>query len=169
MINSATVLNDIGWIRQASRCRSDIEEIRADVSALSFDHHIPNWRMQFIEDSATKSKIFPNYAKHHCRILVVFTVDVEAWGRPHSDLWENATFEDRDAYLDDMLSVMRGDKNLQRDRAMQAVGMAAGLAAASARRLGYEVEIIGRLDPAKIGNAIRIPETHSIASVLSLS
>ncbi|MDD3020011.1 MAG: hypothetical protein PHX61_03400 [Alphaproteobacteria bacterium] len=168
MTISAGVLTKQGWIRQSDNLHSDIEDITADVSALSFDHHIPNWHMYFIQDPLVKAHVFPDYVKHHCRMLIVFAVDTVAWGRPHPDLWDRVGFEDREAYLDDMFSIMRGDENLQRDRAMQSVGMAAGLAASSARRLDYEVEIINRLDAAKLANAIKIPETHEIAMVLSL-
>ncbi|MBE2191748.1 MAG: hypothetical protein IAE63_06170 [Alphaproteobacteria bacterium] len=157
-----------GWIHRPETSNDDLKTLCLELSSLTFDHHIANWRMVFITSNPVKSMIYPDCLSHGCEALAVFCVDVDAWGRRHDGLWDGAEFEDREVFLDDMFSILRGDKHLQRDRVMLAVGMAGGMIASKAKMLGYESVMVRNYDRGQVSRAIELPDSYQVALVLSL-
>jgi len=99
---------------------------------------------------------------------VVFGVNLSAWDKPHPNLWSRATYEERSRYIDDRLAMMRGDDHRQRDRAMRAVGMAAGFLIAKARNLKYAVNFLHDFESAEIAHEVGLPDSYQVTMIVTL-
>ena len=138
---------------------------------VGYDHGIANWQLVFVTDHLRKQKILASLSDHsgfHADALAVLCVNPEAWNSPHPNLWEKAEFEARSHYLDDMFEIGRGNKTLQRDRAMRSVGMAAGALCSKAQSLGYVVDHLHDVDISLVGREIGVPASHQIEYVFCL-
>ncbi|MDY0028743.1 MAG: hypothetical protein RBR86_02245 [Pseudobdellovibrionaceae bacterium] len=156
------------WFHLSSSVLEDMHVLEEAVSFVGYDHGIANWQLVFVTDPERKRRMLSAYPDIHADMVAVLCVNPEAWFVSRSDLWENAGFDARSRFMDDMLAIGRGDKNLQRDRAMRSVGMAAGALVSKAKSLGYIIENLHDTDLGMIGREIGLPASHHVEYVFSL-
>lgn len=156
------------WVRPSSSILEDLHALEEAVSDVGFEHGISNWQLIFIADPDRKKRVLSSCETIHADVLAVFCVDPDAWSKPHPDLWEYAGFEERARYIDDMFAIGRGNKTLQRDRAMRSVGMAAGAMVSKAKSLGYSVDNIDGVDLSLLEQEMALPASHQIEYVFAI-
>jgi len=156
------------WFHPPSAVLEDMHALEEAVSLVGYDHGIANWQLVFVTDPDRKKRMLSSYPDIHADMVAVLCVDPEAWFISRPGLWENAAFEARSRFIDDMLAIGRGDNRLQRDRAMRSVGMAAGALVSKAKSLGYMIENLPDTDLELVGREIGLPASHQVEYVFSL-
>jgi nitroreductase len=134
--------------------------------------NIQHWRFVRVTDTARRQAIaeaaWGQPQVTDASLLLVLTMDLQAWQKTPERYWQDAPQEVHDYILPAMHQYYEGKSQVQRDEGMRTGGLVAMSIMLMAQELGYDSCPLDGFDFDKVAELINLPEDHAICMMLAV-
>ncbi|MCW8964415.1 MAG: nitroreductase family protein [Gammaproteobacteria bacterium] len=142
----------------------------ATLSPTAFN--IQHWRFVRVNDRSLRQQIagaaWDQPQVTDASLLLVLTMDVQAWQKEPERYWQDAPQEARDFILPALEAYYLDKPQVQRDEAMRSGGLVAMNMMLMAQQMGYDSCPMDGFDFDKVAELIKLPEDHLICMMLAI-
>lgn len=134
--------------------------------------NIQHWRFVRVTDTAIRQQIraaaWDQAQVTDASTLLLITADTQAWQTSPERYWANTDQATNDTLVGMLTDFYNGREWLQRDEAIRSGAMAAQNIMLSAEELGYQTSPMIGFDIDKVGEIIKLPESHVIVMMITI-
>jgi nitroreductase len=134
--------------------------------------NIQHWRFVRVTDKALRQQIakaaWDQPQVTDSSLLLVLTMDVQAWQKEPIRYWQDAPQEAQDFILPALEAYYLDNPQAQRDEAMRTGGLVAMNLMLMAQQMGYDSCPMDGFDFDQVGELINLPEDHLICMMLAI-
>lgn len=149
---------------QHQMSQADIEQLLSLTMLSPTAFNIQHWRFVVVTDPALRQQIRAvswNQAQvTDASLLVIITVDLQAWQKDPARYWANAPEAVRDYLVNAIHGYYTGHDQAQRDEGMRSGGMAAMTLMLAAKAMGYDTCAMDGFDFEAVSRLINLPADH---------
>ena len=134
--------------------------------------NIQHWRFVVVRDADLRRQIraaaWDQAQVTDASLLVLLTVDLDAWKKDPARYWRTADAGTRDWLVGALTQFYEGREWLQRDDAMRSVGLAAATLMLAAEEMGYQSCPMDGFDVDAVARLINLPADHALAMFVAI-
>ena len=134
--------------------------------------NIQHWRFVRVTDKALRQQIakaaWDQPQVTDSSLLLVLTMDVQAWQKDPVRYWQDAPQEAQDFILPALQAYYLDKPQAQRDEAMRTGGLVAMNLMLMAQQMGYDSCPMDGFDFDQVGDLINLPEDHLVCMMLAI-
>jgi len=180
MSNSVMTVSEAIQARRATKHFDPEHEISDEEFETLIQHamltptafNIQHWRFVRVTDKALRQQIakfaWDQPQVTDSSLLLVLTMDVQAWQKDPVRYWQDAPQEAQDFILPALEQYYLDKPQVQRDEAMRTGGLVAMNLMLMAQQMGYDSCPMDGFDFDKVGELINLPKDHLICMMLAI-
>ena len=180
MSNATMTVSEAIQARRATK-HFDAEHVMSDEEFETLIQHatltptafnIQHWRFVRVNDRALRQQIaelaWGQPQVTDSSLLLVLTMDVQAWNKQPARYWQDAPQEAQDFILPALEAYYLDKPQVQRDEAMRTGGLVAMSIMLMAQQMGYDSCPMDGFDFDKVAELIKLPEDHLICMMMAI-
>lgn len=180
MSNTAMTVSEALHARRATK-HFDPEHEMSDAEFETLIQHavltptafnIQHWRFVRVSDKALRQAIaeaaWGQPQVTDSSLLLVLTMDTQAWQKEPERYWKDAPQETQDFILPVLEAYYLDKPQVQRDEAMRTGGLVAMSLMLMAQQMGYDSCPMDGFDYDQVGELINLPDDHLICMMLAI-